>query len=127
MLPIPAWLNFWIFFFIKSIIIQSLFFEHSFAGFDEDSAGFDEDSAGFGQGSANYPGSNRILRGSWPHGPSPLDYVRIRRQFKSCTKPLDDIQPGDKVYAASIDTHRELEKAPNPWRPCVSVMCLCDF
>ena len=46
--------------------------EQSFAGVDEDPAGFDEDSAGFGQGSANYLGSNRILRGSWPHGPPPL-------------------------------------------------------
>ena len=27
---------------------------------------------GFEQGSANYLGSNRILRGSWPHGPPTL-------------------------------------------------------
>ena len=81
MLPIPAWLNFWIFFFIKSIIIQSLFFEQSFAGFDEDSAGFDEDSAGFGQGSANYLGSDRILRGSWPHGPPPLGWVNVLTRY----------------------------------------------
>ena len=45
-------------------------------------AGFEEDSAGFEQGSANYLGSNRILRGSWPHGPPPLTqgglaYTRI--------------------------------------------------
>ena len=46
--------------------------EQSFAGFDESFEGFDEDSAGFRQGSANYLGSNRILRGSWPHGPPPL-------------------------------------------------------
>ena len=46
--------------------------EQSFAGFDESFAGFDEDSAGFRQGSANYLGSNRILRGSWTHGPPPL-------------------------------------------------------
>ena len=55
MFPIPALLNFWIFFFLKSIIIQSLFFEQSLAGFEEDSAGFE-------LGSANYLGSNRILR-----------------------------------------------------------------
>ena len=62
------------------MIIKYLFYaikkkfeqEQSFAGVDEDSAGFDEDSAGLGQGSANYLGSNRILRGSWPHGPPPL-------------------------------------------------------
>ena len=35
-------------------------------------AGFDESFAGFGQGSANYLGSNRILQGSWPHGPPSL-------------------------------------------------------
>ena len=46
--------------------------EQSFAGFDESFAGFDESFAGFGQGSANYLGPNRILRGSWPHGPPPL-------------------------------------------------------
>ena len=36
-------------------------------------AGFNESFAGFGQGSANYLGPNRILRGSWPHGPPPLE------------------------------------------------------
>ena len=45
-------------------------------GFNESFAGFNEDSAGFGQGSANYLGSNRILRGSWPHGPPPLTVHR---------------------------------------------------
>ena len=56
--------------------------EQSFAGVDEDSAGFDEDSTGFGQGSANYLGSNRILRGSWPHGLPPLAGV------VACTLPV---------------------------------------
>ena len=35
--------------------------------------GFEQDSTGFEQRSANYLGSNRILRGSWPHGPPSLD------------------------------------------------------
>ena len=48
-------------------------------------AGFEEDSAGFEQGSANYLGSNRILRGSWPHGPPPLIYVCLEEnREKDC-------------------------------------------
>ena len=35
--------------------------------------GFEQDSAGFEQGSANYLGLNRILQGSWPHGPPSLE------------------------------------------------------
>ena len=42
--------------------------EQSLAGFEQDSEGF----AGLEQCSANYLGSNRILRGSWPHGPPSL-------------------------------------------------------
>ena len=43
----------------------------SLAGFEQGSSGLEQASAGFKQGSANYLGSNRILRGSWPHGPPP--------------------------------------------------------
>jgi len=46
--------------------------EQSLAGFEQDSAGLEQAFAGFEQGSANYLGSNRILRGSWPHGPHSL-------------------------------------------------------
>ena len=46
--------------------------EQSFAGFEQAFAGLEQASAGFEQGSANYLGSNRILRGSWPHGPPSL-------------------------------------------------------
>ena len=50
------------FFFLESINIKRLFFEQSLAGFEQGSLGLE-------QCSANYLGSNRILRGSWPHAP----------------------------------------------------------
>ena len=68
MLLIPAWLNFLNFFLYKVNYYLKFIFDQSFAGFDED-------SAGFRQGSANYLGSNRILRGSWPHAPPPPSYT----------------------------------------------------
>ena len=43
----------------------------------EGSSGLEHASAGFEQGSPNYLGSNRILRGSWPHGPPSLDRVPV--------------------------------------------------
>ena len=42
------------------------------AGLEQAFAGLEQASAGFEQGSANYLGSNRILRGSWSHGPPSL-------------------------------------------------------
>ena len=46
--------------------------KQSFAGFEQAFVGLEQASAGFEQGSANYLGWNRILRGSWPHGPPSL-------------------------------------------------------
>ena len=46
--------------------------EQSLAGLEQAVEGLEQASAGFEQGSANYLGSNRILRGSWPHGPPSL-------------------------------------------------------
>ena len=62
--------------FIRSMQLKKKFEQ------EQSLAGFEEDFAGFEQGSANYLGSNRILRGSWPHGPPPLTqnglaYTRI--------------------------------------------------
>ena len=46
--------------------------KQSFAGFEQAFVGLEQASAGFEQGSANYLGWNRILGGSWPHGPPSL-------------------------------------------------------
>ena len=47
--------------FVRSMQLKKKFEqEQSFTGLEQASAGFE-------QGSANFLGSNRILRGSWPH------------------------------------------------------------
>jgi len=61
--------------FIRSMQFKKKFEQkQSFAGFEQASAGLEQASAGFEQGSANYLGSNRILRGSWPHRPPSLNW-----------------------------------------------------
>ena len=54
--------HFWNYFIFKSIINISLLFF----------AGLEKDSAEIRQGFSNYPGSNRMLLGSWPQAPPPL-------------------------------------------------------
>ena len=46
--------------------------EQSLVGSKQDSEGLKEGFEGLEQGSANYLGSNRILQGSWLHGPPSL-------------------------------------------------------
>ena len=59
--------------FIRSMQLKNKFEQElSFTGLEQGSTGLEQASAGFEQGSANYLGSNRILRGSWPHGPPPF-------------------------------------------------------
>ena len=62
----------------------------------------EKNSAGFGPGSANYLGSNRILRGSWPHGLPPLGKGVPQIQF------CDVICNGGKSVQVAFPPHQSM-------------------